>query len=312
MLVRFTTSGPPGDPAAGGDRPRLGLVRDGQLYDLSQAGDARFQSLEALLTAADPVEDVLQQVRAAAHALKPVCPATELLKGGSQPYPGGEVRLLPPIDRQEVWAAGVTYKKSEEARKAESKGAAAFYELVYEAERPELFFKATPHRVVGMGGPVGIRRDSDWNVPEPELGLVLTRSLSLLGYTIGNDMSSRAIEGENPLYLPQAKVYTNACALGPGIVLADEIDAEALPIQLRIERDGEVVFQEESSTARMKRSGAELIEYLGRANTFPAGVILLTGTGIVPDDTFTLREGDVVTIRIEGLGALVNTVETVG
>src|SRR5690606_22158662 len=162
-----------------------------------------------------------------------------------------------PIDRQEVWAAGVTYKRSEEARKAESEGAAQFYGLVYEASRPELFFKATPHRVVGPHQPVGIRRDASWNVPEPELGLVIASSMQLIGYTVGNDMSSRDIEGENPLYLPQAKVYSNSCAIGPGIALAHTVqNAEDLTISLRIDREGNNVFEGETSTAEMKRSNA--------------------------------------------------------
>ena len=176
-----------------------------------------------------------------------------------------------------------------------------------------MFFKATPHRTVGNLDAVGIRFDARWNVPEPELGLVLTRELEILGYTIGNDMSSRDIEGENPLYLPQAKVYQRACALGPGVVLAGSVgDPGGLTIRLVIERGGETVFEGETGTHAMKRQFGELVAYLGRANFFPEGVVLLTGTGIVPDDDFTLMENDVVKISISGIGTLVNPVVSVG
>lgn len=227
----------------------------------------------------------------------------------SRPIALDQVAILPPIDHQEVWAAGVTYRRSQEARMAESETSASCYDLVYKADRPELFFKANPHRVAGHRQPIRIRKDSQWNVPEPELALVLDSKLRLVGYTIGNDVSSRDIEGANPLYLPQAKVYDQACALGPGIVLADAtIDPQELGIRLKIVRGGAAVFQGETSTANLNRTFDSLIEYLGRETTFPTGAFLLTGTGVVPDDSFTLQSGDVVHIEIDQLGELVNMV----
>ncbi|GBD35603.1 hypothetical protein HRbin36_00716 [bacterium HR36] len=218
--------------------------------------------------------------------------------------------LLPPIDEQEVWAAGVTYKRSEEARKRESHDAAIFYDKVYRAERPELFFKAPAYRVVGPGGRVRIRADSRWSVPEPELAVVCDPHLRIVGYTIGNDMSARDIEGANPLYLPQAKIYDGACALGPVITLAEAMPPpDQVTIHLRIERAGQVVFDGQTSLAHMRRSPEELIAWLGRETTFPKGVILLTGTGIVPPDDFTLLPGDTIHIDITGIGRLTNTVE---
>jgi 2-dehydro-3-deoxy-D-arabinonate dehydratase len=204
----------------------------------------------------------------------------------------------------------VTYKRSEEARKRESTGAAQFYDLVYKAPRPELFFKATSHRVVGPGARVHIRKDSKWSVPEPELALVLNPKLQLVGYTLGNDMSARDIEGENPLYLPQAKVYDHCCALGPLITLADAIaNPQHITIRLSIIRRGEPVFEGQTSVAQMARSFADLIGWLGRENSFPHGVILLTGTGIVPPDDFTLQPGDLINIDATGIGRLTNVVE---
>jgi 2-dehydro-3-deoxy-D-arabinonate dehydratase len=224
------------------------------------------------------------------------------------PDPG---TILAPIENAEVWAAGVTYFRSRTARmeEAEAAGGGTFYDRVYEAPRPELFMKATPHRVVGPGTAVHIRSDSKWNVPEPELALVVTPGGRLIGYTIGNDMSSRDIEGENPLYLPQAKVYTRACALGPCIlVTGDTLRPETL-ISLNILRGDEVVFSGETPLSQMKRSPFSLIEYLFLENSFPSGVVLLTGTGIVPPDSFTLAQGDEVRIAIEGIGTLVNPVD---
>ena len=219
------------------------------------------------------------------------------------------VALLAPIDRQEVWAAGVTYRRSQVARMEESQGAASFYDRVYVAERPELFFKATPHRVAGPGGTVRIRQDARWNVPEPELALVLNSRLELVGYCVGNDMSSRDIEGENPLYLPQAKVYDGSCALGPWVTLAEAMPpAVEIEIELLVERDGRSVFHGATSVGQMARTFDDLIGWLGRDNSFPDGVVLLTGTGIVPDDSFTLAPGDTVSISISGIGTLVNTV----
>jgi len=222
---------------------------------------------------------------------------------------GGTV--LAPVDRQEVWAAGVTYLRSRDGRSEESEHP-DMYQLVYDADRPEIFFKSTPERVVADGEPVGIRADSGWDVPEPEVGLVINRHGEIFGYVPGNDMSSRSIEGENPLYLPQAKVYARACALGPGIVPVWDVDGEALAVSLRIERDGVTVFDGETSTAAMKRSFTELADWLFRAMDFPAGVVLLTGTGLVPGAEFTLNDKDVVVIDVGGVGTLTNPVTVVG
>jgi 2-dehydro-3-deoxy-D-arabinonate dehydratase len=244
------------------------------------------------------------------HADDPAAIARDCMDEDSPPVPLRELTLLAPLDRQEVWAAGVTYKRSREARERESVGAAQFYDLVYTAARPELFFKTTPGRVVGPGGRVRIRRDSRWSVPEPELALVLNPHLRIVGFTIGNDMSARDIEGENPLYLPQAKVYDGCCALGPVITLTDGMPPQdRVAIRLTIERRGARVFEGATSLAEMARSFADLVQWLGKDNSFPNGVILLTGTGIVPPDTFALASGDVISIDISGIGRLTNLVE---
>ena len=220
-------------------------------------------------------------------------------------------RVLPPVaPAQEVWAAGVTYERSRTARAEEAEDATP-YDLVYEAERPELFFKAPGWRVRGPGEPIGIRADSGWDVPEPELAVVLDPEMRVIGYTVGNDVSSRTIEGENPLYLPQAKLYDGACALGPALVPADAV-APPFEIGIEILRDGTMVFAGRTSTAQMRRSFAELAAHLGRALTLPHGAVLLTGTGIVPEADVTLLRGDVVRIEIAGLGVLENQVEVVG
>jgi 2-dehydro-3-deoxy-D-arabinonate dehydratase len=220
-------------------------------------------------------------------------------------------RLLPPLVSQEVWAAGVTYQRSRAARIEESQtaGGGDFYDRVYTAERPELFFKATPHRVSGPHETVRIRRDSRWNVPEPELALVVTRGGRIIGYTIGNDMSSRDIEGENPLYLPQAKVYDRCCALGPCVLVAEEMPPAATEIRMEVAREGVTVFNGSTTLARLRRTPESLVEFLFRDNSFPRGCFLLTGTGIVPPDDFTLRARDEIRINIEPIGTLVNTVE---
>ena len=218
--------------------------------------------------------------------------------------------VLAPIGRQEVWASGVTYLRSREARMEEAKdaGAGDFYARVYEAERPELFFKATASRVVGPGEKVRIRKDSKWNVPEPELTLFISSEGTIEGYTVGNDMSSRDIEGENPLYLPQAKSYDASAAIGPCIYVPGKpIDPETM-IHLKITRKGDEVFAGQISINRMKRMHTQLVEYLFRETSFPFGVFLMTGTGIVPPDHFTLESGDVVNISIDGVGTLTNTV----
>jgi 2-dehydro-3-deoxy-D-arabinonate dehydratase len=233
--------------------------------------------------------------------------ATEYTEPRSAP---ADADLLPPIESQEVWAAGVTYYRSRTARMEESKSAGGgdFYDRVYAADRPELFMKATPHRVRGHRQDVRIRSDASWNVPEPELTLVITSSGQIVGYTIGNDMSSRDIEGENPLYLPQAKVYDGSCAIGPGILVTSQPLGTDTAIALRIARSGAVVFEGSTTLAAMKRKPAELVHYLYRDNRFPAGSLLLTGTGIVPPDSFTLAGGDEVAITIEPIGTLVNRV----
>jgi 2-dehydro-3-deoxy-D-arabinonate dehydratase len=218
--------------------------------------------------------------------------------------------LQAPIQNQEVWASGVTYLRSKVGRQEESKNAGGgdFYARVYEAERPELFFKATPSRVIGPGGKVRIRKDSTWDVPEPELTLVITSSGKIVGYTIGNDMSSRSIEGENPLYLPQAKTYDGCAALGPCIYVTKEPLPSTTIIQLVISRDNKNVFEGSISINQIKRTFTELTGFLYRESTFPNGSFLMTGTGIVPGNEFTLRSGDQISITIEPIGTLVNTV----
>jgi 2-dehydro-3-deoxy-D-arabinonate dehydratase len=271
-------------------RDAVGLV-DGDVVTLL-ALSAEFPTLSHILEAPDPAE----VARAFATA-------------GASRQELSALTLLAPIDRQEVWAAGVTYRRSQRARMEESQGAASFYDKVYMASRPELFFKATPHRVVGPGQNVRIRQDARWNVPEPELALVINSRLQLVGFTIGNDMSSRDIEGENPLYLPQAKVYDGCCALGPWITLAADMPSiEKIEISLLVERGGKAVFQGATTAGHMARTFDDLISWLARDNSFPQGVILLTGTGIVPADDFTLAAGDAVHITIAGVGLLSNHV----
>jgi 2-dehydro-3-deoxy-D-arabinonate dehydratase len=219
------------------------------------------------------------------------------------------ITLLAPVGAmQEVWAAGVTYESSKFARMAESTDGGDFYAKVYVAERPELFLKATMGRVVGPNAQVRIRADSKWNVPEPELTALISANGTVLGYTIGNDMSSRDIEGENPLYLPQAKVYRGSCAMGPVVVPAGGLDAQNLTISLHITRNGQTAWTGETSTARMRRRVEELAEWLFRENDFPYGVFLMTGTGLIPSEEFSLQAGDEIFIAIERIGALRNTV----
>lgn len=273
------------------DGPLIGLVEDDAIVPLSLSG-GQFRSLTDILEADDPPAAVELLID---HRAKPL----ELARA----------ELLAPIDRHEVWAAGVTYQRSKTARMEESEAAASCYDRVYEAARPELFFKANPHRVVGPKAAVRIRQDSAWNVPEPELALVLDSRLRLVGFTVGNDMSSRDIEGENPLYLPQAKVYDASCALGPCITLAELMPPpDEITIRLVVRRGESIAYQDETSIARMARSFDDLIDYLGRDNTFPDGVVLLTGTGIVPPADFTLHRGDLVEITIHGIGTLSNPV----
>jgi 2-dehydro-3-deoxy-D-arabinonate dehydratase len=273
--------------------PEVGLLDADRVrpIDLTKSGAA---SLAELLAGPDPASAVSRGLTA-------------------ESIPVRRVSLFPPVDAQEIWAAGVTYLRSKKAREDESAGASRFYDLVYTAPRPELFFKATPARVVGPGQPVRARADSRWSVPEPELALVISPDLRIVGYTIGNDMSARDIEGENPLYLPQAKVYKQSCAIGPCVTLATALPPrEQVGIRLRIERGGAVAFAGETSLARMARPLEELVDWLGRENEFPNGVILLTGTGIVPPDELTLQAGDVVSIAIDGVGELMNPVVSGG
>jgi 2-dehydro-3-deoxy-D-arabinonate dehydratase len=235
--------------------------------------------------------------------------AAEFLSREDEQIPLEQVSLLPPLDEQEVWAAGVTYKRSKTARMEESTAAASCYDRVYASPRPELFFKATPHRVVGHGQPVRIRTDSNWNVPEPELTLVLSSKLDLVGFTIGNDMSSRDIEGDNPLYLPQAKCYNQSCALGPWITLTVGMPPRSeIGIRMLIHRHGKIAYDGRTGVDQMARTFENLIGWLGRDNSFPKGAFLLTGTGIVPDSSFTLEVGDIVEMKIDGIGTLLNPV----
>jgi 2-dehydro-3-deoxy-D-arabinonate dehydratase len=233
------------------------------------------------------------------------------ITAGNLPKAERPASPLSPVDAQEVWAAGVTYWRSREARMEESKSAGGgdFYDRVYSAERPELFSKSSGHRVVPPGGMVRIRRDSKWNVPEPELTLLISSTGKITGYTIGNDMSSRDIEGENPLYLPQAKVYDGSCAVGPCVLLSETPPPPATAIEIRIVRAGATVFSGRTDLAQIKRPLPQLAEFLYRELSFPHGCFLMTGTGIVPPDSFTLDHGDEVRISIGEIGELVNSVE---
>jgi 2-dehydro-3-deoxy-D-arabinonate dehydratase len=223
-----------------------------------------------------------------------------------------DARVLAPVGGQEVWAAGVTYERSRDARVEESE-TPDHYERVYDADRPELFVKASPGRVRATGEPIGIRADSSWDVPEPELGVVVDSHGEVAGYLLGNDVSSRSIEGDNPLYLPQAKVYDGSCALGPCLVPASEApDLADMRIAMAVTRSGAAVFRADVDVRRMHRTVDELVDWLFLAQSFPVGVVLLTGTAIVPDPDFTLQPGDFVTISLDGLGSLTNTVELVG
>ncbi len=271
------------------DDPRIGLLIDQTLVDLTLAG----------------VRSLTELMQGSALSAR----LSELARRSLPRVPLAEARLLPPVDRQEVWAAGVTYQRSRSARMEESAFSANAYDRVYEAARPELFFKSQPEKVVGPGDSVGIRQDARWNVPEPELALVLNPRGELVGYTVGNDMSARDIEGENLLYLPQAKTYDRSCALGPFIVVgATEADARTWAVSLEIHRSGTEVYHGETSISRIKRTFGELAEWLFRSQRFPHGVILLTGTGIVPPNDFTLEAGDRVRITISGVGTLENDV----
>ena len=276
-----------------GQEARIGLVtEDSSVLDLTAAG---LVEMAPLLEYDDPPAELQQ-----------------LAQKNPPRLPLSEVQLLAPVERQEVWAAGVTYLRSKAARMEESEFSANAYDQVYSAERPEIFFKSLAEKVMATGEPVGIRRDAKWNVPEPELALVLNSRGKIVGYTIGNDMSSRDIQGENLLYLPQAKTYHRSCALGPWIVLgASEAAARKWKIKIEINRSGKNVFTGETSIGQIKRRFDELAEFLFRCQVFPHGAVLLTGTGVVPPDHFTLNERDVVRIEVSGIGVLQNNVTVV-
>ena len=268
------------------------VLERGHLFTLDMTRDPTVRTLADLLHSADPVAT-------AGRLIDPLV-TSERLDGQT---------FLAPVDYQEIWAAGVTYKRSKIAREEESVGAAQFYDKVYTADRPELFLKATAARVVHPGGPVRIRADATWSVPEPELALVISPTGKIVGYTIGNDMSSRDIEGENPLYLPQAKIYKGSCAVGPVVTPAAVMPPLAgVEITLVIRRGGAVAFEGATTLAQMARTAESLAEWLFKENEFPHGALLLTGTGIVPPDAFTLAHGDDVSITIAGIGTLHNPV----
>lgn len=268
----------------------VGQLEDERVFPLDLSG-RQYRCLSDILDADDPLE------------------VADFLVVRNRTVSLDKATLLAPIDDQEVWAAGVTYRRSQVARMEESESSASCYDRVYTSLRPELFFKATPHRVSGPGEPLRIRSDSSWSVPEPEITLALTSDMKLAGFTIGNDMSSRDIEGENPLYLPQAKVYDRCCGLGPCVTLASGMPPlQTVQIKLVVRRRGDVVFQGSTSVSEMARTFDELIQWLGRENSFPRGAFLLTGTGIVPDADFTLHSGDLVAISIDGIGVLINPI----
>jgi 2-dehydro-3-deoxy-D-arabinonate dehydratase len=282
-----------------GQGPRLGVYEDGAVQALA-ASRSPLESFDALVGLAGGrarLRDTVGQLRRQG----PPYPYRDLDRAPNAEIP----HLLLPVLPLEVWAAGVTYERSREARLAETT-TVGIYDKIYDAERPELFFKATASRCVGPNAPIGIRSDSRWTVPEPELAVVLSEDGQLLGYTLGNDMSARDIEGENPLYLPQTKIYRACCSIGPSILLSDEPVEQRLTVWCRIERGGREMFRGEVSTSRLRRPIAELVAYLRRANDIPPMTVLLTGTGIVPPDEFACEEGDVIEIGADEIGVLRN------
>jgi 2-dehydro-3-deoxy-D-arabinonate dehydratase len=295
QLIRFY------HPAVG---IRIGVLWDSKVHDVT----------ETLPTVTAFLRNTLHHVQEAIAGVEAIAADAEItypLDLFANDLDSGLPCLLAPCDDQDVWAAGVTYERSRTARQEEAQDGGDVYARVYVAERPELFFKSQGRRVVGTRGPIGIRADSHWNVPEPELVLVINPAMELVGFSIGNDMSSRDIEGENPLYLPQAKVYKYACAIGPGILLNPSTHWPDVSIHLHIDRAGTEAFSGSVHTSKIKRHIDELIGFLGRSTEFADGVMLFTGTGIVPPNDFTLTAGDLVSITIEGIGTLTNTVEVV-
>jgi len=288
------------DPGSG--KASLGVVQGNDVVALS----GLFRNAEASF------ETLLAQAAAEGTSALDLIKRADLSRAARMPYASldippdpGRPHLLQPVVAEEIWAAGVTYERSRHARQAESV-VGDVYARVYAAARPELFFKATPSRSVGPNEPVGLRGDSRWTVPEPELALVIGSQLAIVGYTLGNDMSARDIEGENPLYLPQAKVFSACCSVGPAILLKEAGDETLFPLACRIERAGREIFSAETSTAAMHRSFSDLVEYLGHFNTLPAMTILLTGAGIVPPDDFGLQAGDIIEISSPEIGTLRN------
>jgi 2-dehydro-3-deoxy-D-arabinonate dehydratase len=283
-----------------GDGEELCVVREGSLYPVG--GERRFRELSGLI-GSNPAASLEAMVDGVGIGGRPVGSWDELRT--AEPS-ADHAYLVAPIRPLEVWAAGVTYERSLSARMAESHEPDV-YERVYAAERPELFFKATGPRVVGPNGRVGLRSDSRWQVPEPELGLVLASGGNILGYTLGNDMSSRDIEGENPLYLPQAKIFAGSCALGPAIVSAAEVpDPYALEITIQVSREDRPAFRGSTSTGRLHTKLERLVDFLARDSWIAPGTVLLTGTGVVPDQTFSLQAGDLIEITSPQLGTLRN------
>ena len=285
------------DPST--DQPQLGVIEDNRVYNLTKqvpSWTEPFSVWSALKALGIPAEEAFARLKATAEVVE---------------FDALEQRdlLLPPVAAKEVWAAGVTYERSREARNAETTLAESVYDKVYDAKRPEIFFKATEDRLVAPGREVGLRSDSNWMVPEPELALVISAKGDLVGWTLGNDLSSRDIEGDNPLYLPQAKVFSRSCSIGPVLLWNTGVERpEEWTLSLTISRPEEPGFSGEIPVRQLRRSPDELISYLLRDNPVPDGTVLLTGTGIVPPDEFTLHVGDVIDIRIDAIGTLRNVV----
>jgi 2-dehydro-3-deoxy-D-arabinonate dehydratase len=284
-----------------GQGPRLGVCERETVQALASTDSSALESFESLVELADSPRRLLTDIVTQLRRQGPAYSYRDLDRPPNAEAP----HLLLPVVPPEVWAAGVTYERSREARLAETT-TVGIYDKIYDAERPELFLKATASRCVGPNDPIGIRVDSRWTVPEPELAVVLSGEGHVLGYTLGNDMSARDIEGENPLYLPQTKIYRACCSIGPTILVTDEPVERSLTLWCRIERRGHEVFRGEVSTSRLRRRVSELVAYLRRANDIPPMTVLLTGTGIVPPDEFASEEGDVIEIGAEEIGVLRN------